>query len=435
MTRAKTEPKKGVGNDVGSELLPVHTRLPNKDELQVLPRWALVAYSYRCVQRMFPLCGVDELGTVAAKETEVLSLLDHIRQAITTGNRLDDETWSNANNLQRDRKKTIEKYVVDAIYFMSSAAHSEDPQNVLKATNKAATSMWKAAKADIQDSESRILAAFWQDLEQLHSVAEKEGWTDGTPVPIACLEEPLWPKGLPKGWPGETESHSADEDAILGASTTPHSMSEPREEESSHRAHGEQESLDIYASIKEEAIGEAKRLRLFYQRVREACENNPADIVSVVQPVRDATEELLSSVLEETQQSTERTAMTLPTSEEAERELNYLLSLPEEDFPTVVKRLQQLLNRMGGGIYGVRTRAITRKINLVRKKIMGELMWEQPKERDPDRIRVGLSATGSGPRGKKNYFQLNPPSGSGKAFYLSEAFPHHLYIEAGEYED
>ena len=52
-----------------------------------------------------------------------------------------------------------------------------------------------------------------RDYELLKAMAEREGWTDESPVDVALLG-PLWPEGEPEGWPEDAKEERAG-DSVL----------------------------------------------------------------------------------------------------------------------------------------------------------------------------------------------------------------------------
>ena len=126
-------------------------KLPTKEEIAKLPRWARVAFAARCARRVVPL--FKALWPVAPPR--------HVFN------------------------------VASAVELAETAAAD--------ANDDAAA----AAAADANDDAADAAAAIRRDFNTLVRLAAGQRWTDTTPIPPEVFG-PLWPDGPPQGWPTES---------------------------------------------------------------------------------------------------------------------------------------------------------------------------------------------------------------------------------------
>lgn len=189
--------------------------LPTADACRQLPRWARVAYAARCARRVLPLARFDwadlpddlvggieqavqeiERGAAAGRFTPVV---DHFELVACASMAYEEATDA--------RSAVVAAWVARAVHYAfalavraAAAAGSSDkrawfdrPDRTLLA---AASALWDAG---MTVAVGRLTA----DFEAVRGRAAVESWTDETPVPPETFG-PLWPDGLPPGWPVPT---------------------------------------------------------------------------------------------------------------------------------------------------------------------------------------------------------------------------------------
>lgn len=185
--------------------MPDEDGLPTREEIASLPRTARVAFAARCARRVLPL--YTELFEEATAEQ---------KQAVTQAVEM-AEFWS--ANAEPDRPPrnvllhaahtsravfTANSFFAfaDAVFAAAAAADAADAAatNHATATYAAAATYNAAAAAKAVAARAGVIRAMWTDFALL---TEASGfWTDETPVPPAFFG-PLWPEGVPEGWPAE----------------------------------------------------------------------------------------------------------------------------------------------------------------------------------------------------------------------------------------
>ncbi|VTR93217.1 leucine-rich repeat : Leucine-rich repeat protein, putative OS=Trypanosoma vivax (strain Y486) GN=TvY486_0039050 PE=4 SV=1: Pkinase: LRR_4: LRR_4: LRR_4: LRR_4: LRR_4 [Gemmata massiliana] len=185
--------------------------IPTEEEIAALPRWARVAFAVRCARRVLPLvrhfwpeapedrlsalaCAVRDAGAAAAHATAAASSYAISYSA---------EAYPNSDD--KDAFSPIAYAAADTVTDAARAAASEGKDVTFfaaRATARAATAIRYALEAsrvrDLITSEVRT------DFDTLVWNARGAQWTDNTPVQPGVFG-PLWPDGLPLGWPVDSE--------------------------------------------------------------------------------------------------------------------------------------------------------------------------------------------------------------------------------------
>jgi hypothetical protein len=184
--------------------MPDEPRLPTEEELRTLPRWAVVAYAARCARRVQPLFthywpdaprehveAVDRAITLAeAAAADPASASDWVPA-------LAARSAANAAANAAAARSAARSAANAAANAALNAAAANPAAAALTAANAAhATAANPAAAANA----AALAHAARRDFDLLRALAEQHGWTDDSPVDVALLG-PLWPDGLPEGWP------------------------------------------------------------------------------------------------------------------------------------------------------------------------------------------------------------------------------------------
>lgn len=174
--------------------------LVTKEELQTLPRWAIVAFAARCARRVLPL--VEPKGnhtffgaiSRSVEAAESAASAAHSADAIIAA--------SVADHAAGDSLHAAAFAAAIAAAQAAAAAHAHAADNAADAADN-------AARATAYDDAAN--AAMRRDFELLVAASKAERWTDKTPVGPEFFG-PLWPDGEPPGWGGEiNESSSASQ--------------------------------------------------------------------------------------------------------------------------------------------------------------------------------------------------------------------------------
>lgn len=183
---------------------PERNELPTEKELEQLPRWARVAFAVRCARRVQPL------ATLQWPDIPREHLEDHNRAislaqatAANPASAIATQLFDAANAVNTvDDPANARAAAVGAA---RAAGHASRADDVLAAAD--------AARAARATAASAAANAIRRDYELLNALAEREGWTDDSPVDVALLG-PLWPDGEPEGWPEEAKEERAG-DSVL----------------------------------------------------------------------------------------------------------------------------------------------------------------------------------------------------------------------------
>lgn len=203
-------------------------RLPTKEEIKQLPRWARVAFAVRCAERVRPL--FTHAWPDAPREQ-----IDAVDRAISiakaralnggVGGGTATRAAGSAAGLAAGLAATPDVVDVGTAAYTAAYAAAAATSAVDAATNAADAAAGRVAAVAhatmAADAAGRAYAAcaaarraggnaMRGDLESLRAMAEREGWTDKTPVDADALG-PLWPDGEPVGWPEIGEAVQAAE--------------------------------------------------------------------------------------------------------------------------------------------------------------------------------------------------------------------------------
>ncbi len=204
---------------------------PTTEELELLPRWALVAFAARCAERvqrlyvrlwdgaspevrqMLDLCLF--LSVSAARNPDGANAADFravqamVSPALTAG----ESAYTRAiATKESSGSKDFEihdgeaRSIMRALLAGRAAACVADVVLAALDHRRAAgmafaiTSDAADAVTDLDSQGFRFGSSARRDFEVLRRMAETEGWTDETPVDAGRLGA-LWPFGEPEGWP------------------------------------------------------------------------------------------------------------------------------------------------------------------------------------------------------------------------------------------
>jgi len=173
-------------------------QIPTKEEIELLPRWAQVAFAARCARRVQPLILHDwpEAPQI---------FLDNIDKAITLAeaSAADPASASEKADAATFARAAYAAYAADAA--AARAAYAADAARAAYADDAAAAA--DAARAAYAAADAATFArvavrAIRADFELLGAFARREGWDNDTPVPPEVFG-PMWPDGVPEGWPNK----------------------------------------------------------------------------------------------------------------------------------------------------------------------------------------------------------------------------------------
>jgi hypothetical protein len=185
-------------------------KLPSRDEIEELPRWAMVAFAARCARRVQPLFEARWPDAPSERVRAVDRAIGMSEQAgaMAAASAGNARAFADAARAARaDATTEGAATVAQAATYAARAAEAADPAyttgTVLAAARAAAVYGWATS------------AAIRRDFEHLRAAASAESWTDRTPVPPAFFG-PLWPDGEPPNWPVE-DGLAARHDDPFGA--------------------------------------------------------------------------------------------------------------------------------------------------------------------------------------------------------------------------
>jgi hypothetical protein len=182
-------------------------KLPTGDAIRGLPRWARVAFEARCARRVLPLfryfwpdvldkhaLAVEKAVELAERSAALASCDDPSAADVITAAGIAVDATADAAIADFAASPSAE--VALAACHAASAAYE----------NTTAIAAFDAAGAlESYDEDSRTVRAISHDFHFIRSLANARSWTDVASVPPEVFG-PLWPYGLPEGWPTELSS-------------------------------------------------------------------------------------------------------------------------------------------------------------------------------------------------------------------------------------
>ncbi|AMV25070.1 hypothetical protein VT84_11785 [Gemmata sp. SH-PL17] len=196
--------------------------LPGAEEIAKLPRWARVAFAARCARRVLPIVNKfwvnvpkQHLQTLdrAVRVAEGADIDDARAGVYAIARAAADVSTARTGNDATTYAAAAARYAVDTVadadaatYAASHATAARYAADVVAADT--ATVRGAAAAADAaMHSLCRVvtlgtighLAAPARDFDRLTRLAEKEKWTDDTPVPPTVFG-PMWDGPPPEWW-------------------------------------------------------------------------------------------------------------------------------------------------------------------------------------------------------------------------------------------
>lgn len=224
----------------------LNVELPTYGDLDVLPRWAIVAYAARCASRVVPILAKAWPEANQAYQDVILAAVrlaesSAAKQLYRTPKRF-------FNDLEKIYKLTNESgngianfVVVTASNAVTAATSVKDRSSVAATVGNNAMGAAMGYASTIANPEAlghsltaisnAVSESTWRDYELLKAFAERERWTDDTPVPAEFFG-PLWLDGAPEGWPKE---EAVEPQAIKIQFSVPRGMSDRESREFNER--------------------------------------------------------------------------------------------------------------------------------------------------------------------------------------------------------
>jgi hypothetical protein len=199
-----------VGDGRPGPLLPRVTNpkrrnplLPSYKEVELLPRWARVAFAARCARRVLPIIRGASSLTPGDSFGAVAAAVDAAERCAATADRtIPDRVFAPAEaNLDYFGSHASDAVCVAATTVSDTLEAPTTADAIANATN-AADSATRAIL--LTSSEPRDLVFVRKDFDRLLGLAKEHGWTDDTPVPPEVFG-PLWPPGRVPRWARETK--------------------------------------------------------------------------------------------------------------------------------------------------------------------------------------------------------------------------------------
>lgn len=155
---------------------PDRTKPPTAADLELLPRWARVAFAARCARRVYPI-----IESVSPRSPE--PMIRGIQEAIVAA-----ESWAKAGKREDwpvPRPTMGINASANSAMEAAFAAYAEDTVSAVDLADEACITDPRARAASIR--------AMWHDLDRLRDLAVGGKWDDVSPVPESFFAEPLWP--------------------------------------------------------------------------------------------------------------------------------------------------------------------------------------------------------------------------------------------------
>lgn len=178
-------------------MLDEKIELPSQEELATLPRWAIVAYAARCARRVQPLFADSALPLSQVHDSAFLKVIHLVEQAASHPEDASGLIAADLSLADARERSHAGKAIGGSAATADSGFHRNKSQSIASAAYTAESS-FLAAKLHVE--EHVICQVIRSDFELLRGLAQREGWTDDSPVDVRLLG-PLWPDGVPEGWP------------------------------------------------------------------------------------------------------------------------------------------------------------------------------------------------------------------------------------------
>lgn len=197
------------------------TKVPTKGEIQQLPRWARVAFAARCARRVLPLFDMGWPNAHAGQAEALDSAITLGEQSAATatnavanyGNAVDISNAAHAvgrHAAQASAKGSARDVARAAANAAAAVANAGADSAGSNAAFAATYSRAAAAASAVGNHSSAAAATIRRDFNLLLAAMEQLNWTDDTPVPPEFFG-PLWPEGVPEGWPRPETDGSPDD--------------------------------------------------------------------------------------------------------------------------------------------------------------------------------------------------------------------------------
>lgn len=185
--------------------------------MQAIPRWARVALAARTLRRVQPLLLVIWPKATRKFQRGVEWAIAEGEQAAAQGKPTPD--LKDAGMAAMDVYGSQPMTAVPAGYLAFAASRVSFGAQQLKGSDAQFAleqARWAAYHFEVEHKakglERATNAAVWDDYQRLKETADRENWTDRSPVSPEVFG-PMWPKGVPENWP---------------ASATPSQVAAPR---------------------------------------------------------------------------------------------------------------------------------------------------------------------------------------------------------------
>ena len=177
-------------------------KIPSEDDIRQLPRWARLAFAARCARRVLPLFQ-HSWPDAPAEYVQVLERAVAVAETSAT------TAWGDLFGIDYSTPVfAVCEASIDAVpqsrllcvanvglAARAALAAADEVRFAAFAAKAATDSAWGAGL-----KQSEMTPAIARDFQTL--LARAELWTDYTPVPAEVFG-PLWPNGVPEGWPVE----------------------------------------------------------------------------------------------------------------------------------------------------------------------------------------------------------------------------------------
>ncbi len=231
------------------------SKLPTKEELMTLPRWARVAFAARCAERVRPLFKhfwpeapeehIQAVNNACAFVSNLSGLADtgmlERLNAVDAKAPAPDEHVSYAAAAAQNAAATkavaashAAGHAVAVIHDAASAHAGHRRPSVYDSYDVNAAANAVAAAAAAHDAYDGIATFIRHDFDLLltlsrglpaHNGQQPTPWTDETPVNPDLLG-PLWPFGEPEGWPEEAKEPRVGDQRFRIKLTAPPNVSD-----------------------------------------------------------------------------------------------------------------------------------------------------------------------------------------------------------------
>lgn len=191
---------------------PNRSLFPSRNDIGRLPRWARVALAARCAHRVLPIVKWSWVNA-PVPALQVLAVIVSVAEKAATAKSLDTAAYYSADISDVVRAAEADAEIRAGFGWESLTGHLDATRSVAAVDDVVTNASTTSALAAVNHALSALLksatvrtvatlSAVAYDLDLIVRLAEREHWTDDTPVPPSVFG-PMWDGPPPEWWTDE----------------------------------------------------------------------------------------------------------------------------------------------------------------------------------------------------------------------------------------